>query len=543
MSRNIQDDVQLLQHEDVFEDTPSYQILKPRHDPETGLLMTHADFIDKYSPVNGFPLGKAQDIWEAAKERNPPLLECKYRLETHDVAKALQRREPENFLMANSDAQKNAFHKALSWLGLPCFCPCFFSCCVQQFEVPTGALRPVMDGQGGFLLAGEGVHEHWTPFMRVEDRLYSYTESNAPLVFGDWCIVVVNQGFIGLAMDKGQPVLLPPGFHQWKSSTLKFEKVIDMNEPVIYLGPYTLLTVDEGYAAVTQNNGKQEIKGGGAVHFLAHRNHKFEKFLSTKIQTDNLARIEVITADNVLMLTDATVNWRISDVELAARNAAETMRGSSDIEKLRNDILKQASASLSSFIGTVNYSDSFSPTAQVQNAPTMGTPVGQETSILFDIGRMQNAVGHANSITSKYGVEIIGINIISAKPADPNLMNSLAKGAVAAAEAQQLETAAKGNATAIRIKANAEADAQLVEAKTRAACLAIAAESEAAAEEVRAEGAKKAADFIASSSVAVELTKIDRTGSAIDKANASLFFGADAGNMGSLLSNPKVVSK
>lgn len=141
---------------------------------------------------------------------------------------------------------------------------------------------------------------------------------------------------MGFATDKGKPVLLPPGMHQWKSATLKYEKMVDLNESVIRLGPITLLTVDEGepgtthitfpsvcgrsfaqllpaiataprelvtvacgplhimyasdacmrhacvagYAAVTQNNGRQCILPGGSVHLLTHRNWQFEKFVS-----------------------------------------------------------------------------------------------------------------------------------------------------------------------------------------------------------------------------------------------------------------------
>ena len=324
--------------------------------------------------------------------------------------------------------------------------------------------------------------------------------------------------------------------------------MIDLNEPVIFLGPYTLLTVDEGYAAVTQNNGRQEIKNGGEVHLLMHRNHKFEKFLTTKIQTDNLERIEVITGDNVLMLTDATVNWKIADPELAARNAAETMSKDAakeeqsrhgNIKKLRNDVLQQASASLSSFIGTVNYSDSFSPNAQVQNhatEPVMGVVTechpqnNTDGGVLFDATRMLTAVAHANGITQRYGVEIISINIISAKPADPQLMNSLALGAVAAAEAQQLETTAQGQAKAAAIKAKADGSAAM-----------ITAEALAQADVMRAKGAKDAAALIESSHIAMELAKIEKTGNALD-GNKALFFGADPQQMASLLANPQMVN-
>ena len=52
-------------------------------------------------------------------------------------------------------------------------------------------------------------------------------------------------------------MLLPPGLHQWQSETLTMERMIDLNSDIIKLGPLTLLTVDEGYSAITQNNGKQ----------------------------------------------------------------------------------------------------------------------------------------------------------------------------------------------------------------------------------------------------------------------------------------------
>ena len=53
-----------------------------------------------------------------------------------------------------------------------------------------------------------------------------------------------------------------------------------LDDHIIKLGPYTILTVDEGYAAVTQNNGKMTILDGGKTHILNHKNFKFEKFMT-----------------------------------------------------------------------------------------------------------------------------------------------------------------------------------------------------------------------------------------------------------------------
>merc|ERR1719359_1433860 len=102
----------------------------------------------------------------------------------------------------------------------------------------------------------------------------------------------------------------------------------------------------------------------------------------------------VTSADNVLMKVTSTVVWRITDVETAARMAAETMHPDGkaiggqgeDIKKLRYNVLKQAEASLSSFVGTLNYSDTFSVTAAERlGASNSSDPLNQ----LFDAVRLQ----------------------------------------------------------------------------------------------------------------------------------------------------------
>merc|ERR1712038_684828 len=82
---------------------------------------------------------------------------------------------------------------------------------------------------------------------------------------------------------------------------------------------------------------------------------------------------------------------------------------------------------------------------------------------LYDVERMTSSVEHANATTSTYGVQILSINILSAVPTDKELTKALACGAVASAQALQAETAARGNAKAMRISAEASAEkAQIV---------------------------------------------------------------------------------
>merc|ERR1711939_299042 len=432
-----------------------------------------------------------------------------------------------NLIEANSGRFFNWAVENFTW-------PCCTCCFVRSFEVPNGHIRLAEDGEGNFMIFGPGVHFVRNMFMVLEPDSIPLTREL--ITWGDRTIVTVKQGHIGYAEDVGQPVLLPPGLHEWRSSTLKFHHHVDLNNTFIKLGPLTIIPVDEGYSAITQNNGIQMVLPGGNTHLLNHRNWKFEKFMTEKIQTDELQRMEATSADNVMMHTDATVVWRVTDVQSAAKMSAETMRNDgsdvmnsadADITKLRRDVLMQATASLAAFIGEIRYSDSFHVSAaskvvdQSQNDGGGAPPVPPDLvgySPIFDPARMCTAVDTANSITQTYGVTIISINIIAANPADKNLQVALAKGAVASAEAEQAETVARGESKAAQIRAEGDANA----------------------EKIRAEGSRAAAAMLSESEVAVDLAKIGKTGEALN-SKTSFFFGADAAALGSVISNPKLV--
>merc|ERR1719408_1176675 len=343
----------------------------------------------------------------------------------------------------------------------------------------------VMNERNEYLFMQPGMHNIATCFMHQSG---SPKPLRGHITHGNRTIVIVEQGFLGFAQDNGQPVLLPPGIHVWTSESLFFVKPVPLDNHIVSLGPMTAVTVDEGYAAVTQDNGKQCVLPGGHTHLLRHKNHKFEKFITLKIQTDELEKIQATSADNINMMVDSTVNWRIVDVEVAATMAAETMAStgkagdiSADITKLRRDVLKQALASLAAFIGSVNYSESFHMSAAAAGATNKPrtvegyavedgvAPIAGEKKFvenpMYDIEKMGTSVEHANRVTRTYGVEIMSINIISATPCDAKLTTSLASGAVASAEALQAETAARGQANAVRIAAEAEAARLKIEAE------------------------------------------------------------------------------
>merc|ERR1712188_206223 len=111
-------------------------------------------------------------------------------------------------------------------------------------------------------------------------------------------------------------------------------------------------------------------------------------------------------------------------------------------------------------MGHADQSHSKAPVASAHGQPSASGMAGAAS--LFDSGKLKNAVAHANNVCQRYGVEIISINIISAFPVDKDLNEALAKGATAAAEAEQAETAAQGNTKALLIAEKAKAEAERI---------------------------------------------------------------------------------
>jgi len=432
---------------------------------------------------------------------------------------------------------------------------CLFCCCMKNFVVQNGNILLADNGSGGFPMYGAGVHLICNPFLVQKQELPIWTTR---ITNGPHTICTIQQGHVGVCEDMGEPVLLPPGMHQWDSPTLKFHEEVDLSSNHVPLGPYTIITVDEGYAGITTDNGKQKILKGGTTTMLTHRNWKFEKFISMKLNSNELKAIEATSADNVTLHVEATVVWQVTNAEDAARSAADTMNtsappppppggsgygetstrsrrrnvdnGDDTLRALANDVLKQARASLAMYIGELRYMDTFHMASTIQEKrrnQAKGQPgtAGPEVeySTLYDDKRMAGCVGHANDVTNTYGVTVVSINIISATAADRNLSDSLAKGARAAAEAEQIETTAHADAKASRINQDVVNENMKARARAKAESLVI-----------EAEGKKAAAGLIESSSLACELARLSAMEEVLgDKA--SYFFGSTPSDLSTML--------
>jgi regulator of protease activity HflC (stomatin/prohibitin superfamily) len=355
-------------------------------------------------------------------------------------------------------------------------------------------------------------------------------EEGDAIINGTKAILIVKQGHVGLAMDRGEPIILPPGIHQWDDPNLNFERYIDLTKSILNMGPYTLVTVEESYAAITQDNGKQKVLAGGSSYMLTHQNWQFQAWLSLKMQTNKLGPFSVTTGDNIALNIVANVNWVITDAVVAAGKNVDSSLGTDTLKLMREDVNLQVTSSLASLVGSISYGSK--GTSGIQHAARKGKAVSTdeegdasaaepepETKLdrkaLWDPERLQSAVNDANLICNRYGVDILSINLISAAPADKNLQEIMSRGAVATVSAEETTKAARAEANAALITAQAEAqkaqataDAMLIKARSEAEAMEISAKADAEAERIRAQGAKDAGKLMGESDVAVSLAKL-----------------------------------
>lgn len=335
----------------------------------------------------------------------------------------------------------------------------WFDYCCQFLEVKSGCIGLAKDGDGKFFFYAPGLHHINDPFMVIE-RIENLGKEKLHIEHGLYTLVTIPQGQAGYADDRGQPVILPDGMHFWKSYTMRFINIIPIEDHIVPLGPMTLVTIDDGYCAVTQNNGKQVICEGGKVHLLTHRNWKFQKLIPLKQENMNLGVIKACTRDYVHMEVVATCTWRIVDENLTCLYGVQTMNPDGtyvvgdDIDKIRKDVKKQCIASLVNAIGNSNYiSRDWSNEKEARGDTWLSEK------------RINVAIKHANRVTGAYGVLISAIGVLNQKVGSRMLEDVFGQFALMATEAKMLVSAAQGEASAINIRARADAKAQVIEAK------------------------------------------------------------------------------
>jgi hypothetical protein len=115
--------------------------------------------------------------------------------------------------------------------------------------------------RGAPLLLGPGVHVISSAFFVFGRKVLQSTPVIAHLGLNR---VFVPAGMRGLAVDGETPLLLAPGVYTRVSPKFEFKRLVRLDEQVLALPPFTLLTVHSAQSAIIYRKGQLRALGPGS---------------------------------------------------------------------------------------------------------------------------------------------------------------------------------------------------------------------------------------------------------------------------------------
>ena len=421
--------------------------------------------------------------------------------------------------------------------------------CAKVKLVPQGHIGLVMNS-GRPELLGPGWHAILEPLRSWQGCV---PLSQEVIKFSTMEVVTVKDGFIGLAWDRGQPILLPPGMHQWDSPTMKFDKVFDRRTN-FQAGPFTFCTIQKGDVGVSFDRGELKLLHAG-YHVLKHALHKYSHNISIRQQFDRLTSSKLLSQDTVELDLDATVSWQVLDPQMAALNAR-------DMDHLRELVHRQARAALSECVFKMAISTSQASSGLSQSTDGVlggaGEPLdggvaqpvsmadvaggntqqAQSVSSLSEACSNEDTLRQCNAELTSIGIRINKIAIVKLDITDVEVLRALAKGATIAVAIREKRKVAEVEAESTVLQARANAEGRRLEAQAEA----YAERQRAEAQQYYAEKVAASAEALSQNPLAGRLMELHASGGVLASTASSLIITGGGGDVAStLLGNSSLV--
>jgi len=348
--------------------------------------------------------------------------------------------------------------------------------------VPRGKIVPVIvDGEGHFLLEGRHFISH--PRISIK-RAQCLTDE---YVFaGTRHRIVVPNGKLGLALERGEPVVYEPGsVHLVHSTLFEYRGAADVTQQLVSHASLKIVTVKDGQVGITYNNGVLELLQTGR-HTIEVATHVLAGFVSTGQQTLRISEVTGMSLDNVELTFDAAICVRVIDAQKAVVMLTCGRSDADIVGEIQANIQERAKLDLSTIIGKNRLNKKHEATT---TAPLPKKAVADEDDYehlsepsASDIGGGFRTAIHDNfmiqfkqEMREECGVEVINMAIEDVKIVDSDLAKALASAAVAnsALERQTID------AEIVQVRAGAESKVAQINAEGQAAAMRIMARAEA----------------------------------------------------------------
>jgi len=362
--------------------------------------------------------------------------------------------------------------------------------CVHLITVPMGQVglcsvnsTPHFLEQGRHHINNQGFR--WLGFHNSTDE---------HIACGSKHRVIVPNGKLGLAWDCGQAVILEPQkVYNIDSPTWSYVQSVPITTQVIFHGGIKVVTVREGFAGISFDDGKMTVLPPGR-HVLTKTTHIFSGFLSTGQQTLSIAQVTSMSSDNVGLRFDAAITVQVTDPAKAVTMLAN-LGGDSRIEfdpkNMYTAIVQKAKIALAIIVGNNRLNNPKRVKTIMGDKATASLPYnGDDTPDAshggvdndpVDEGSFKQVVhdtflaNFALSMSRDCGVNVVDFSVEDVQFTDPELATALARGAVARTDLVKAEI----DLQVKRTMALAEQQGEILRAQGKAQAIAILAEAEA----------------------------------------------------------------
>jgi regulator of protease activity HflC (stomatin/prohibitin superfamily) len=349
--------------------------------------------------------------------------------------------------------------------------------------------RCIVNGKGFWLFPGRHfINNAQFDFVGSVDRAAEC------IVVGSKARITVPSGKIGLAWEKGEPLILEHGtVIERDSPFFKYDGSVDMTRSLIVHGSIKFCSVRQGLFGVSYNEGRLEILNPGR-HILTKPTHFLAGFLPSGQQTLSIESVTSMSSDNVGIKFDAALTIQVVDATkavtmlgIASKTAASKKGGSAkisgatseqfDLSSFYWNIIQQAKLALSIIIGNNKLNASFKSTSKSTPVVVAHTVDGGEAKRsnpeeneeeegsfkqhIHDLFMLK----FSENMSGSNGVNIIDMSIEDIIITNPELAKAMSQAAVSATklssariEVEEKRMRAQGKARSMQILASAEAD-------------------------------------------------------------------------------------
>jgi len=276
-------------------------------------------------------------------------------------------------------------------------------------------------------------------------------------------VMTVSEGKLGYGTEKGKNILFSPGRHIIRSNEFVWKGSLDLTQDTIMIGEWQLIRVDFGRVGVATIQGKMEVLEPG-IH-LFEPPDVFLRFVNTRIQILNLPECIQESADYMSMKIKANISYHIKDPLVCIVRIQD--------EQAERIIAEVANSAIAAIIRSSTLGDmamtSKKDFRRVRSESKHDETYRAEGEAFHEKmhSNFMSTVG--DQLLNTMGIEVLNINIETLRIVNKRMAKQISSQAIRIAELESQHKTIEKEGVVERVRANIKCDVDEIQAQAELA--------------------------------------------------------------------------